>query len=216
MNAFIGSVFDVRDTVSFAQAVPTRWMVWLRPTVDAIVLTACVGSPLKCFEKNLRVPELTVHQMHELGVRGDLDMFAAPFKAALGSRTNVALSTESNGSVSVDITYLFGASLLRRGQFVFDAAEGQLMPEAAFALLLAVHGNTNESPDEAQTRRARRVALMQPVVTSVPLSFDTPAAPAESLAPAATSHPLKRKALPMGARRRAARGVKLVQSDDEA
>ncbi|EQC40692.1 hypothetical protein SDRG_01768 [Saprolegnia diclina VS20] len=216
MDAFVAHVFGERDTYSFSTSVPLRWLVWLRPSTSspvAITLTVCVGvdGATKCFEKQLLATELQAH-MQELGVNGDLGMFAAPFKTALESAANVSLSVEDNGSACVNVTYLFGPSLLRRGQFILDA--GQVLPEAAYALLADLHGLRTESAEDARLRRMRRSASLQPTTASVPLSFTT--APAITSSTSSAPNPLKRKAaLPMGARRKGSRGVKLAFADDD-
>ncbi|KDO28300.1 hypothetical protein SPRG_06350 [Saprolegnia parasitica CBS 223.65] len=201
MDAFVAHVFAERDTFSFSASVPTRWLVWLRPSTSsplAMTLLVCVGvdGATKCFEKQLLATELQAH-MQELGVNGDLGMFAAPFKTALESAANVSVSVEDNGSACVNITYLFGPSLLRRGHFLVDA--GQALPDTAYTLLVDLHGLRTESAEDTRLRRMRRSALLQPTTASAPLSFTT--APATTSSTSTVPNPLKRKAaLPMGAR----------------
>ncbi|KAF0774738.1 hypothetical protein AaE_001562 [Aphanomyces astaci] len=125
MDQFVAAVFADRDVVSYiGHSTALEWMAWFRPSASLDSMHLSVYVRRKVDQVDYQALELTVTldtlqaHMNELGVTSDLSSFALPFKtAALSSARNLDVDIDDNGTVLVEITYVFGHSLTRKGSF---------------------------------------------------------------------------------------------------
>ncbi|CAK5163010.1 unnamed protein product [Aphanomyces euteiches] len=215
MNAFVAAVF-ANDAFSFSSAstAEMQWQVWMRPSEsgDVIHLNVFVAAEdVTTLTSTAMTLDALIMQQHmnELGVTSDLSSFAQPFKSALITHGNVRVEVEDHSSVIVEITYAFGASLTRKG--LFQMPMGTPVPRHVVDLLKDLHVTMNETHDQRAARRSHRTEKLLPIAAPLQLSE----VPVLTSTQTNADVPLKRKVLPLGARRRVARGAKFARDDDD-
>ncbi|KAF0696815.1 Aste57867_12477 [Aphanomyces stellatus] len=197
MDAFLATVFADDDAFSFCDADARKWMAWIRPSTSntTMLLNVVVhkDDDYVASTFTMDLPALEQH-MHDLGVTSDLHSFAVPFKAALTTPGRVHVDCEADHPIA-ELTYAFGPTLTRKGHFLLTD-RGATMPRSVVDLLMDLHASRIETPEQRSARRARRTHHLQSSSTAPPpleVASQSPVAPSSTV-------PLKRKALPLGAR----------------
>ncbi|ETV80845.1 hypothetical protein, variant 1 [Aphanomyces astaci] len=215
MDQFVAAVFADRDVVSYiGHSTALEWMVWFRPSASLDSMHLSVYVRRKVDQVDYQALELTVTldtlqaHMNDLGVTSDLSSFALPFKtAALSSARNLDVDIDDNGTVLVEITYVFGHSLTRKGVFSMPpSTPSATVPSHVVDLLRSLRSILVETTEEQTSRRARRSTLLLSTA-AMPIQLATTSSPPPTV--------VKRKpALPLGARRKVARGAKFADDDE--
>ncbi|ETV97894.1 hypothetical protein, variant [Aphanomyces invadans] len=156
MEQFVAAVFADRDVVSFCgplHSAALEWMVWLRPSAanDSMHLNVYVRrkedqTDFDAFDLTVTVDVLQNH-MNELGVTSDLSSFALSFKTALSARRSLNVDEDENGAAVVEITYVFGPSLTRKGMFTLPSVSSASVPRHVVDLLQSLRTIVHETTE---------------------------------------------------------------------